>query len=280
MKTLESKKSSDEIKNLVKEKYGVIAESNTSCCATNGCSTVEYSMVGESYADVKGYNKDADLGLGCGLPTGYAGIQEGDTVVDLGSGAGNDAFVARALVGEKGDVIGIDMTPNMIQKARQNNEKLGYENVHFRLGEIENLPIADNKANVVISNCVMNLVPDKNKAFQETFRILKPGGRFSISDIVLEGELPDNIRNAAQVYAGCIGGALQKKEYLRIIEESGFEQIQIRHERQIEVPADLLRQSLGEEEYKFLAGVDAKILSITVSGKKPKSCCSEEAKCC
>lgn len=206
MNTKENHMSTDqEIKEMVKEKYGAIAqqskEVNQSSCCGSGCEcgTVEFSVMADDYSALPGYVPDADLALGCGLPTEFAQMKHGDTVVDLGSGAGNDCFVARSIVGESGHIIGIDMTVPMIEKARTNASKLGFSNVEFRLGDIENLPIDDDTADVVVSNCVMNLVPDKQKAFAETFRITKPGGHFSISDIVLRGELSDSLRHEASL---------------------------------------------------------------------------------
>ena len=203
----------EDLKLIVKEKYGEIAkqsnQQSSSCCGTSSCcSGVDYTAFSESYENQKGYNPDADLNLGCGIPTEYAHIKTGDTVIDLGSGAGNDCFVARALVGETGKVIGVDMTEAMINKARINTEKLGFNNVEFRLGDIENMPVSENLADVVISNCVLNLVPDKEKAFNEIFRILKPGGHLSVSDVVLRGELHEKIQQAAEMYAGCVSGAI------------------------------------------------------------------------
>src|SRR3989338_2079512 len=180
------------IKQTIKEKYGEIAkqskeQNESSCCGAGGCSTVDYAVFSENYNQLEGYVPDADLGLGCGLPTAFALIKKGDTVLDLGSGAGNDCFVARALTGETGKVIGVDMTEVMIAKARENAEKLNFNNVEFRLGDVESLPIGGNRIDVVISNCVLNLVPDKEKAFAEMYRVLKPGGHFSVSDVVLKG---------------------------------------------------------------------------------------------
>lgn len=183
---------------------------------------IEFSVFADDYSNLKGYNEAADLGLGCGLPTEFAKIQKGQTVVDLGSGAGNDCFVARAETGETGQVIGLDFTPEMIDKARTNAKKLGFSNVRFIYGDIEAIPLEDNVADVVVSNCVMNLVPSKEKAYAETYRILKPGGHFSISDIVIEGELPEELKKAAEMYAGCVSGAIQKDDYLSIITKSGF----------------------------------------------------------
>ncbi|MBC7904176.1 MAG: arsenite methyltransferase, partial [Gemmatimonadaceae bacterium] len=226
------------IKELVKEKYGQIAvqdrtQNSTSCCGATGCGTGTdvYSIMADDYTTLDGYNPDADLGLGCGLPTEFAKIKAGDTVIDLGSGAGNDAFIARSITGENGKVIGIDFTEKMISLARTNAEKLNYQNVEFRLGDIDDMPVLSNTANVIVSNCVLNLVPNKHKVFSEIFRVLKPGGHFSISDIVLEGELPFKLKNAAEMYAGCVAGAIQKQEYLDIIKEAGFTDISIQKEK-------------------------------------------------
>jgi arsenite methyltransferase len=264
-----------EIKEMVKEKYGAIAiqskqQNQSSCCGSGcGCSNVEFSVMAENYAKLPGYVPDADLALGCGLPTEYASITPGDTVVDLGSGAGNDCFIARSIVGETGRVIGIDMTEEMIGKARANADKLGFGNVEFRLGDIEAISIDNDTADVVVSNCVMNLVPDKQKAFAETFRILKRGGHFSISDIVLQGELPDDLRREAALYAGCISGAVQKEEYLRIIEGAGFVNIRIQKERRIEIPNEILSRLLSLNQWKQFEQNQVGIFSITVYAEKP-----------
>lgn len=225
----------EEIKEMVKQKYSEIAlqdkETNaSSCCGAGGCSTEVYNIMSEDYDELNGYNPDADLGLGCGLPTNFAQIKPGQMVVDLGSGAGNDCFVARSEAGETGKVIGIDFTEAMIEKARANAEKLGFNNVEFRKGDIEKIPITANVADVVVSNCVMNLVPNKPKAFSEVFRILKYGGHFSISDVVLSGELPEKIKSAAEMYAGCVAGAIQKDDYLKIIADAGFKNIALQKE--------------------------------------------------
>lgn len=262
----------EEIKKIVREKYSTIAEGKiSSCCSSSSCcgpSDKTVVNVQDSYEGQKGYVKEADLGLGCGLPTEFADIKEGDTVVDLGSGAGNDVFIARAFTGESGKVIGIDMTESMIKKAEENKRKLGYANVEFKFGEIENLPLEDNSANVVISNCVLNLVPDKQKAFGEIFRILKPGGHFCISDIVINGVLPETIRKSAELYAGCIGGALKKEEYLGIIEKTGFKNIQIKKSKNILLPENALSElgiSKDVEEFRKNGG---SVISITVTGEK------------
>jgi arsenite methyltransferase len=268
----------EELKLVVKEKYGAIAEQNkhqneTSCCGATGCcSTVDYSVFSENYDKLEGYNPDADLGLGCGIPTEFAKIKKGDTVIDLGSGAGNDCFVARAITGETGKVIGIDMTEAMIEKARENVRKLGFTNVEFRLGDIEKMPVTANKADVVISNCVLNLVPDKVKAFQEVFRILKPGGHLSVSDVVLRGKLPLNIQQAAELYAGCVSGAIELEEYLQIMEDSGFVNIRVQKEKATPVPDEILMNYLNSKELESFKKSGTGIFSITVYAEKPVDC--------
>ena len=267
--------SEQEMKEMVKEKYGAIAQQSkeqnqTSCCGSGcGCSNVEFSIMSEDYTKLPGYVPDADLALGCGLPTEFAQIKPGDTVVDLGSGAGNDCFIARSIVGASGRVIGIDMTEAMISKARSNAEKLGFKNVEFRLGDIDNMPIDDSTADVVVSNCVMNLVPNKQKAFAETFRIIKQGGHFSISDIVLQGELPDDLRTEAALYAGCISGAVQKEEYLRIIKEAGFTNITVQKDRKIDIPNEILAKFLSVDLLREYNKSHIGIFSVTVYAEKP-----------
>jgi len=277
----------EELKKLVKEKYGEIAlqskeQNETSCCGATGCSTVDYAIFADNYSELEGYHADADLGLGCGVPTEFARIRKGDTVLDLGSGAGNDCFVARALVGESGKVIGVDMTEAMIVKARANADKLGFKNVEFRQGEIEDLPLAANRVDVAISNCVLNLVPDKRKAFVETYRVLKPGGHFSISDVVLVGELPEDLVKASEMYAGCVSGAIQKEAYLQILRETGFENITVQKEKVIHVPDEILRDYLDAEGIRRFRESDTGIYSITVYGDKPleNACCQAGAGCC
>ncbi len=201
-------------------------------------------------------------------------------MIDLGSGAGNDCFVARALVGEKGKVIGIDMTEAMIEKARLNTEKLGYTNVEFRLGDIEKMPVTADKADVVISNCVLNLVPDKNKAFAEIFRVLKPGGHLSISDVVLEGNLPEKLQQAAEMYAGCVSGAIQKEDYLKIIADKGFKNTTVQKEKAISVPDEILLNYLSRQELADFKETGAGIFSITVYAEKPAAECSCGSGCC
>jgi arsenite methyltransferase len=270
---------SEQLKELVKEKYSQIAEQNkdqneSSCCgATSCCSTVDHKLMADDYSKLEGYVADADLGLGCGLPTEFALIKEGDTVVDLGSGAGNDAFVARSIAGEKGKVIGIDFTEKMIEKSRVNAKKLGYTNVEFRQGDIENMPLAGNIADVIVSNCVLNLVPDKQQAFTETFRVLKKGGHFSVSDIVLVGQLPEGLRKSAEMYAGCVSGAIQKDEYLSIIEKTGFTNITVQKEKPIVLPDEILRDYLPADQIEEFKKGTTGIFSITVYADKPEACC-------
>lgn len=275
-----------QLKELVKEKYSQIAHQSlqqnlSSCCgATSSCCTTDEAsgIMADDYTKLEGYNPDADLGLGCGLPTQYAKMKEGDTVIDLGSGAGNDAFVSRRYVGEKGKVIGIDFSEAMIEKARANVDKLGFNNIEFRQGDIEKLPVAANRADVIISNCVLNLVPNKNAVFAEVFRVLKPKGHFSISDIVLEGELPEKLQRAAEMYAGCVSGAIQKNDYLAIVEKTGFQNIQLLKEKKIIIPDDILLLYLTEEELSAWKQAETGIYSITVYAEKP--CCEPGAGCC
>jgi len=273
---------SEELKKLVKEKYGEIATqtSPTNSCGINGCCGTDYTQFSDDYSHLEGYNPDADLSLGCGIPTEFARIKSGDTVIDLGSGTGNDCFVARALVGDTGKVIGIDMTDAMIQKARENVAKLGYINVEFRLGDIEKMPVTANKADVIISNCVLNLVPDKEKAFQEIFRVLKPGGHFSVSDIVLDGELPLNLKSAAEMYAGCVSGAIQMEDYLDIIENAGFKNIDIQKMKVIKIPDEILQNYLSSTDLEKFRQSETGIMSITVFAQKPaEMCCSGNCNC-
>lgn len=275
-----------ELKEMVKQKYAEIAnqdkETNqSSCCGAGGCSTEVYNIMSDDYTQLKGYNPDADLGLGCGLPTQFAKIKKGDVVIDLGSGAGNDCFVARAEAGETGKVIGIDFTPAMIAKARANSEKLGFNNVEFRQGDIEEMPVTSNVADVIVSNCVLNLVPNKNGVFKEMYRVLKPGGHFSISDVVLVGALPEALRKDAEMYAGCVSGAVQKDTYLELIQVNGFKNIVIQKEKVILIPDDILRNYLNEEQIATFKSGTTGIFSITVFAEKPaaeKTCC--DPGCC
>ncbi len=265
-------KNSDEIKQVVKDKYAgiVLAGQPSDCgCCCNETADAGYSVFNESYESRAGYVKEADLGLGCGIPTEFAGIKLGDHVLDLGSGAGNDCFVARALTGETGKVTGLDFTEEMIAKADENKRKLGFSNVEFIQGDIENMPLPDTSYNVVLSNCVLNLVPDKEAAFREIMRVLKEGGRFCISDVVLKGDLPASLKDAAALYAGCVSGALQQEDYLRIIRDSGFEHVEIRKQREIMVPDDMLLPYTSGKTLEAYRRSGAGIYSITVTGKKP-----------
>lgn len=292
----------DQIKDVVRQKYGAIAQQAetigcceplagpTSCCGPQPSATIAIDMT-VGYDELTGYVAEADLGLGCGLPTQFAQIKPGDVVVDLGSGAGNDCFVARAETGDTGRVIGLDMTPAMIDRARRNAKALGISNVDFVYGDIEDMPLPEGLADVVVSNCVMNLVPDKQKAFAETFRILKPGGHFSISDIVLKGELPGSLQRDAELYVGCVSGAIQKDEYLTIVETVGFTNIVVQKEREISLPDEVLLKYLSAadiEDYRQQdKGRPARgIYSVTVFAQKPAvtsakstaSCCGPD--CC
>lgn len=261
-----------QLKQIVKERYAAIAEGEIkTCCEGSCCGGDEITSIADSYEELKGYEKDADLNLGCGLPTQFAGIRRGDTVVDLGSGAGNDCFVARHETGDTGKVIGVDFTDAMIQKARRNVFKLGYNNVEFVQGDIENIPLRENIADVVVSNCVFNLVPDKRKAFAETFRILKPGGHFSISDVVTVGELPESVRRDAELYVGCVSGAVEKQEYLDIIAATGFRNIAIQKQKRIDIPVQISRKYLTDEQLEGLMKEGLGIYSITVSAVKPEA---------
>lgn len=276
----------NELKEIVKQKYSEIAlqdkETNqSSCCGSGCCSDEVYNIMSEDYQQLEGYNADADLGLGCGLPTQFAKIKKGDFVIDLGSGAGNDAFIARHETGETGKVIGVDFTPAMIEKAQRNAEVRGFYNVEFRLGDIEKMPVTSNIADVVVSNCVLNLVPNKNEVFKEIFRVLKPGGHFSISDIVIIGQLPENIRNTAEMYAGCVSGAIQKQVYLQLIHNNGFTNITVQKEKAIIIPEDILQNYLSEKEITEFKNSPTGIFSITVFAEKPlepKACCGPD--CC
>lgn len=294
-------KTSEDLKNIVKDRYSKIALQDkavnaSSCCGATAPSNKVYNIMMDDYSEVEGYNKEADLGLGCGLPTEFAHINKGDTVIDLGSGAGNDCFVARHEAGETGKVIGIDFTEAMINKARKNAEKMGYNNVEFRFGDIDDMPVSDNVADVIVSNCVLNLVPDKEKVIKEIYRVLKPGGHFSISDIVLVGDLPEALRKDAEMYAGCVAGAIQKSEYLGYIEALGFTNITLQKEKVITIPDDILTNYLTPEEMEDIESKNMGIFSITVYAEKPgekssenhsddkqdkkEACCGPESNCC
>ncbi|MBT8189981.1 MAG: arsenite methyltransferase [Bacteroidia bacterium] len=279
-------KNAEDIKQIVRDKYSEIAtqtkeQNEASCCGATGCCTVDYAIFAEDYSKLKGYAEDADLGLGCGIPTEFAQIKEGDRVLDLGSGAGNDCFVARELTGPNGKVIGLDMTEAMILKARENADKLGFNNVEFRMGDIEKMPIGGNSIDVVVSNCVLNLVPDKKKAFCETFRVLKPGGHFSVSDVVVKGELPESFRDQAEMYAGCVSGAIKGDDYLHIIQQTGFEKITVQKQKEIHLPQEIQDDYLTPEEIKDYKDGAFGIYSVTVFGKKPESSnCVPGSGCC
>jgi arsenite methyltransferase len=282
-------KTDEQLKEIVRQKYSEIAlqdkETNmSSCCGAGGCSTEVYNIMSDDYTNLKGYNADADLGLGCGLPTQFAKIKKGDVVVDLGSGAGNDCFIARHETGESGKVIGIDFTSAMIDRARANAEARGFNNVEFRQGDIEQMPITANVADVIVSNCVLNLVPNKDGVFKEIFRVLKPGGHFSISDVVLLGALPEGLRKDAEMYAGCVAGAIQRDVYLELIQANGFENITIQKEKPIVIPDDILINYLSAEQIELLKSGNTGIFSITVFAQKPltekQSCCTPGSGCC
>jgi SAM-dependent methyltransferase len=268
-------KKNTELKELVKQRYSELAlNSNSSelscCCGTNPSTSFkkEYTIMSEDYSHLKGYVSDADLGVGCGLPTQYARIKKGDTVIDLGSGAGNDCFVVVAETGETGKVIGIDFSPQMIAKARENSNKRGYTNVKFIEGDIENIPLDDNTADVVISNCVLNLLPQKDKIFKEIFRVLKPNGHFCISDVVLNGIFPKKFTESAAMYAGCIASAIQKKDYLREIENANFMDIRIEKTKTISIPDEVLEEHLDKVTIEQYRSNDVGIYSITITGNK------------
>lgn len=264
---------SDSIKNVVKDRYGKIAresdQATLCCCAGGCCSSDSFSDFSDDYQHLEGYNPDADLGLGCGLPTEHAGIRKGDVVLDLGSGAGNDCFVARSLVGAAGSVTGLDFTDEMLERARVNNQNLGFQNVQFVKGDIEEMPLPDNTFDVVISNCVLNLVPDKHLAFQQIFRVLKPGGHFCVSDVVVKGCLPPSIRNDAELYAGCVAGATGHDQYLETISGAGFSDVEVRTEKPIEIPDAVLLRVLTRGEFDQLRSTGAGLFSITVTAYKP-----------
>lgn len=265
----------EDLKLVVKEKYGAIASQSillnqSSCCgpSSNCCGELGISMIGDEYKNIKGHHADADLGLGCGIPTQFAEIKSGDHVLDLGSGAGNDCFVARSIVGETGKVTGLDFTESMIVKANQNNQKLGYSNVEFVQGDIEDMPLPDNSVDVIVSNCVLNLVPDKNKAFSQIMRVLKEGGHFCVSDVVINGQLPEKLRKDAEMYAGCVAGAIEKEKYRGIIEMQGFTNITVHKLRAIPIPTKVLENYLSKEEITEFQNSDLGLFSITVSGYK------------
>ena len=263
-----------DLKEIVRSKYNQIAvqskrQNLSSCCGgTPCCSDTDYTIFSDDASHMEGYHPDADLGLGCGLPTEFAGIRKGDTVLDLGSGAGNDCFIARALAGEEGKVIGLDFAGVMLQKARENARKLGYNNVDFIRGDIESMPFEEPVADVVISNCVLNLVPDKKKAFNQMYRVLKPGGHFCVSDVVISGNLPDKLLQEAELYAGCVAGAIQKEEYLSSLVDAGFLEVMVRKEKEIMLPDEMLLNYLSSAELIAFRNQGTGIFSITVTGNK------------
>ena len=277
-------KNSQKLKDLVREKYSEIAEKSDrgdvpDCCGPAGCcesttgkQTVAgtyFDIMAESYEGLEGHLSDADLSLGCGLPVAFAGLKPSQSVLDLGSGAGNDIFIARSIVGDRGRLTGLDFSEAMTRKARANAEKMGYDNIYFITGDIEDMPLETGGFDVVLSNCVLNLVPDKKSAFSEIFRVLKSGGLFSISDIVLEGSIPESIQEAAEAYVGCVSGAMQKEEYLEIVRAGGFSDVTIRKEREIVIPQEWFVQLLGEQQATTLDSLSFRVLSITLNGKKP-----------
>ena len=256
------------LKDEVKSKYSEIAVKSNSGCGCGCSKEPDPSIFTEDYRKLDGYVKEADLGLGCGVPTEHAGIKKGNTVVDLGSGAGNDVFVARSIVGDEGEVIGIDFTDEMIKKANRNLEKLGYKNVSFKYGDIENLPLEENTADVVISNCVLNLVPDKSKAFAEIYRVLKKGGHFCVSDIVTSGNLPAKLREVAALYAGCVSGAINQGEYIEIINSSGFKDVSIKTLKENYLPDEYLLEHISTQALEEFRKSGAGLFSLTVVGYK------------
>jgi arsenite methyltransferase len=273
-------KDQENIKKAVQERYGKIAEEASSCCGPKsscGCGSSSSrdvsASIGYSGEQMQSVPSDANLGLGCGNPVAIASLKPGETVLDLGSGAGFDCFLAANQVGKNGKIIGVDMTPAMISKARQNAKKGEYTNVEFRLGEIENLPAADNSVDVIISNCVINLAPDKAKVFAEAYRVLKPGGRFMISDLVVLKELPEVIRESVQAYVGCIAGALLKDDYLKTVEKTGYKNIKVISEKTYPI-GDYLDDPMIQSFLKQFGNDEAKeaaasVVSITLTGIKP-----------
>jgi arsenite methyltransferase len=276
----------EDLKKNVSEFYGSIARdpeaSGCGCGPAACCGVSPGESMSESYAGKEGYVADADLGLGCGIPDAYADLQPGQTVLDLGSGAGNDAFVARAAVGETGKVIGVDMTPDMLSRARANAAARGFDNVEFRLGEIEHLPVTSATVDRILSNCVLNLVPDKEAAHREMFRVLKPGGRFSVSDIAMEGAVSPEIRQAASLYVGCISGAVTRTEMTRSLEAAGFSDVQMAKEVVYPLDKQMIKDFLpaGADADALLANVQ--VYKVTVTGVKPDKAkaASPEGACC
>jgi arsenite methyltransferase len=263
----------DAVRTRVRERYGAIAREAGSCCTPSCCSPEAapdgLNVIGDAYQGVAGHVAEADLNLGCGVPTQHAALKRGETVLDLGSGAGNDVFIARHEVGAEGRVIGVDMTPDMIARARTNARKLGFDNVELRLGEIEHLPVESGVIDVIISNCVLNLLPDKAPSFIEMFRVLRPGGRFCVSDIVATGQLPEGVRVAAELYVGCVAGALPEKEYLALITAAGFENVRSAKEQPISLPDEALTPHMTGSEIAAFRASGVRLKSVTVLATKP-----------
>ena len=256
----------DTLRRSVRAKYAAVARGEAlSCCSPSG-DVDEVNMIGDAYDGVEGYVGAADLKLGCGLPVEHAGLAPGQTVLDLGAGAGLDAFVARRVVGETGAVLGVDFTPEMVEKARRNAAALGYSNVRFEHGDLEALPFPDASVDVVVSNCVLNLVPDKARAFAEAFRVLRPGGHVCVSDVVSRGDLPASVRASAELYAGCVAGALDREVYLGVVRGAGFEGVEVVAERPIDLPDGLLP-----------GGAEAPLLSVTVRATRPMGAAPTDA---
>lgn len=261
----------NKIKKEVKKKYSQIsvnATPNSKCCPSCCGSDTEFSFLNEDYSTIDGYVPEADMKLGCGLPIEYANINSGDVVVDLGCGAGNDVFIARKIVGKDGKVYGIDFTNDMIKRANENLKKLNYDNVFFLYGDIENLPLNDNFADVVISNCVLNLVPDKKKAFSEIYRILKAKGHFSISDVVSTKNIPDILKKIAELYTGCISGTITLEEYVEIIEKAGFKNIKIQSKKKIYIPDDIFLKFITKEELDKFNSSGMEFFSVNLYAEK------------
>ncbi|MBT3423578.1 MAG: arsenite methyltransferase [Bacteroidetes bacterium] len=268
-------KEKDLKKRLVKEKYGEVAlgkwrESSCCCCSSEIHRDDTITSFSQCYEGLPGYFDKADLHIGCGIPTEFIGIKKGDVVLDLGSGAGNDCFLAHHLTGDAGKVIGLDFTDEMVDKAQENKQQKGYQNIEFIKGDIENIPINDQEIDIVISNCVLNLVPDKEKAFKEIYRVLKYGGVFSISDMVIKGELPDSIRDDAELYVGCVAGAIQLESYIDIIEKSGFDQPEIKNIKRVMVPVEILVHYMTEDEINEFRTGNTGIFSVTITASKTK----------
>lgn len=274
-----------EVKQKVRERYARVAVDGTSCCgsASSCCSAPSAQalsqLIGYSEEDLAQVPEGANLGLGCGNPVALASLREGETVMDLGSGAGFDCFLAAKKVGPSGKVIGVDMTPEMVQKARENAMAGGFQNVEFRLGEIEHLPAPDNSVDVIISNCVINLVPDKAQVFREAYRVLKPGGRLMVSDIVLVEELPEFVRSSVAAYVGCVAGAMQKEDYLKAMESAGFQDVKVVEQTGFSLEylshdptVAAVAESLGQRAREELAQAAGAVASVRVQARKPQKC--------